>query len=71
MIFPVRCFTCGKVVGGKWERFKFLTLTMSMQDALDLLGIKRYCCRQIFLCHVDLLDELLKYREENKISANK
>jgi hypothetical protein len=21
MIIPVRCFTCGKVVGNKWERY--------------------------------------------------
>jgi RNA polymerases N / 8 kDa subunit len=21
MLIPVRCFTCGKVIGNKWERF--------------------------------------------------
>ena len=21
MIIPVRCFTCGKVIGNKWEQF--------------------------------------------------
>lgn len=28
---------------------------------LDELGIKRYCCRRMFLSHVDLIDEVLRY----------
>ena len=25
MIIPVRCFTCGKVISGKWKRFQELS----------------------------------------------
>ena len=26
MIIPVRCFTCGKVIGSKWKRYEELVL---------------------------------------------
>jgi DNA-directed RNA polymerase I, II, and III subunit RPABC5 len=30
MIIPVRCFTCGKVIGNKWETFvNYLQADMS------------------------------------------
>lgn len=28
---------------------------------LDDLKMKRYCCRRMFLTHVDLIDQLLEY----------
>lgn len=30
-------------------------------DALDALGLKRYCCRRMVLTHVDLIEKLLHY----------
>jgi len=48
MIIPVRCFTCGKVIGNKWETYLyFLQADYSEGDALDELGLKRYCCRRM------------------------
>lgn len=29
-------------------------------DALDELGLTRYCCRRMILTHVDLIEKLLK-----------
>ena len=90
MIIPVRCFTCGKVVGNKWEsylelcgtegkterslivliitimglnssvKFDFLFSSLPRQ-ALDELGLTRYCCRRMVLTHVDLISKLLAY----------
>eukprot|EP00585_Thalassiosira_rotula_P018002 CAMPEP_0196211300 /NCGR_PEP_ID=MMETSP0912-20130531/16209_1 /TAXON_ID=49265 /ORGANISM="Thalassiosira rotula, Strain GSO102" /LENGTH=39 /DNA_ID= /DNA_START= /DNA_END= /DNA_ORIENTATION= len=39
MIIPVRCFTCGKVIGNKWETYLYLLQAdYSEGDALDELG---------------------------------
>lgn len=62
MIIPVRCFTCGKVTGNKWEKFKeYVKNGMSKEEALDKLGLLRFCCRTILLTHVETIDKLLKY----------
>ncbi|GMM53241.1 DNA-directed RNA polymerase core subunit [Starmerella bacillaris] len=63
MIIPVRCFSCGKVVGDKWEPYLKLLQDegISEGDALDKLGLKRYCCRRMVLTHVDLIQKFLLY----------
>ncbi|KAE9461251.1 hypothetical protein C3L33_06844, partial [Rhododendron williamsianum] len=39
MIIPVRCFTCGKVIGNKWDLYlDLLQSDYSEGDALDALG---------------------------------
>jgi DNA-directed RNA polymerase I, II, and III subunit RPABC5 len=68
MIIPVRCFTCGKVIGNKWTRYLELLgdrdeTTLSPSEALTELGLTRYCCRRMLLTHVDLIDKLLLYGE--------
>jgi DNA-directed RNA polymerase subunit N len=69
MIIPVRCFTCGKVIGDRWEEFSRRTKQgENPGKVLDELGMKRYCCRRMFISHVEVIDELLKYGE---ISARK
>lgn len=67
MIIPVRCFSCGKVVGDKWETYlEYLEEGMSEGDALDRLGLKRYCCRRMVLTHVDLIEKFLRYNPLEK-----
>ena len=64
MIIPVRCFTCGKVIGDRWEEYARRTKQgESPAKVLDELGMKRYCCRRMFISHVEVIDELLKYGE--------
>ena len=61
-MFPIRCFTCGKVISRYWEEYK-----QRVKDGeepgkiLDDLGIERYCCRRIFLTHVETIDILSRY----------
>ena len=31
-------------------------------EALDHLGLARYCCRRMLLTHVDLIDKLIKHK---------
>ena len=65
MIIPVRCFTCGKVTGNKWEPYKEYIKIMTQAEALDKLGLKRYCCRRMITTHVDLIDKILLYDDPN------
>ena len=42
----VRCMECGKVIGHKWEPYQeLLSQGVSIKDAMEKLGINRYCCR--------------------------
>lgn len=67
MIVPVRCFSCGKVVGDKWESYlALLEEDMSEGQALDRLKLKRYCCRRMILTHVDLIEKFLRYNPLEK-----
>ena len=64
MIIPVRCMTCGRVIGDKWEKYKELVEKgKTPKQALDELGIESYCCRAIFLSHVDLLGDVSKHKK--------
>jgi DNA-directed RNA polymerase subunit N len=61
MEFPVRCFTCGKVIGDLYETYKNLIKEKSVEAALDELGIERYCCRRMFISHVEMIESIAKY----------
>ena len=62
MIIPVRCFTCGKLIGDKWETFsQRVRAGDKPMKVLDELGIRRYCCRRMLITHVEIIDEFLKY----------
>ena len=62
MIIPVRCFTCGKVIGNKWHSYMSMVQQgKTKEQALDDLGLPRYCCRRMMLTHVELSDKLLVY----------
>lgn len=54
MIIPVRCFTCNKVIGDKWEEYLRLLKEKSAYEAMNILGLKRYCCRRMILSQVEL-----------------
>ncbi len=67
MIIPVRCVTCGKVLGDKW-RFYERELDKAVSDGkdthglrgqiMDKLGLFRYCCRRHMLANVELVDKI-------------
>ena len=70
MIIPVRCFTCGKVIGNKWDTYlDLLQADYSERDALDALGLERYCCRRMVMCHVDLIEKLLRYNALERVDG--
>ena len=53
----------GKVIGNKWEEYlSLLEDENSQAEALDHLGLKRYCCRRMLMTHVNLIERLLQYK---------
>ena len=63
MIIPIRCFTCGKPVGHLWEKYEErVKKGEKPKKVMDELKLKRYCCRSLFLGHVDLIDMIAKYK---------
>jgi DNA-directed RNA polymerase subunit N (RpoN/RPB10) len=63
MIVPVRCFSCGKPIGSKREKFnKLVESGKSEKEALDELGLKRFCCRGAILSHVESIDTIGGYK---------
>jgi len=68
MIIPVRCFSCGKLVGDKWESFsKRVAAGEHPKEALDDVGVERYCCRRMLLSHVNLIDDILEFQEKKEV----
>ena len=62
MIIPVRCFTCGKVIGNKWDKFfERIQTETPMQEIFAELGLDRYCCRRMMISHVNLIKFLSSY----------
>lgn len=61
MIIPIRCFTCNKPIAGKWKKYNELKKQHQNGKVLDMLGMKRECCRRMFISQVDLIDNILKY----------
>ena len=64
MYFPIRCFTCGAVLAQHSEEYaKQVKEGKNPAQVLEKLGINRYCCRRMFLGHVEVIDKIVKYRK--------
>jgi len=58
MLIPIRCFSCAKEISSKWEKYlELIKQGHSEANALNEVGLKRYCCRRMFLGHVDINQE--------------
>jgi len=64
MIIPIRCISCGRPIAHLWESYKQrIEAGEDRKKVLDELGLKRYCCRALFLGHVDLLEEVAMFKK--------
>ncbi|KPM05637.1 coiled-coil domain-containing protein 102A-like [Sarcoptes scabiei] len=69
MFFPVRCWTCGKVIGHLWEEFREeLNRAKICNDRIDSLlplfqklGLRRFCCHTMFLTHYQRFEESINF----------
>ena len=63
-MIPVRCLSCGKPIGHLWEEFKQrVSSGEDRKKVLDNLELERYCCRAVFLGHVDLIDVVSQFKK--------
>ena len=64
MIIPIRCMSCGRPTGHLWEEYtQRIERGEQPKKVMDELGLKRYCCRGLFLGHVDLLDTIAQFKK--------
>lgn len=64
MLIPIRCFTCGALIGDKFCEYKaLLEKGLMPKEALDKIEVKRYCCRRMFLSGFEGIDQMLPYYE--------
>ena len=64
MLIPVRCFTCGGLIADKYSEYKDRVKSGEGDaEVLDSLGIKRYCCRRMFISSVETIYQVIPYYE--------
>ena len=57
-IIPIRCFTCGKVIANKWEKYiTYEDKTLAFKE----LKIEKICCKRMFLTNIDNFDIISQY----------
>ena len=77
MLIPIRCISCNNIISNKWNTFKkHLNSGMTEDNAFEKVNLHRYCCKRMFLGHVDIIDKLLLYpqninNDSNEISVLK
>lgn len=61
-MFPVRCYTCNSLVADLYITYdKMVKSGSTCQEALEATNVKRMCCRRMFLGHVDITSDLIRY----------
>ena len=64
MIIPIRCFSCGKPIAHLWEDYvDRVSKGEDKKAVLDALGIPRYCCRAMFIGHIEMLDDIGHFKK--------
>ena len=68
---PIRCFTCGKVFGKHWPLYRQLCQTKTKEEAFSELGLKRICCKILFLTNAQVLEQVADFNQvHNSINNN-
>ncbi len=65
MLIPVRCYTCNKIIGNKYEQYVKLMNDKEVKngdnsDVFRKLKLRKYCCRRMILGYVPSLFKKLK-----------
>jgi DNA-directed RNA polymerase subunit N len=63
-MIPVRCYTCGKVIGNKWVRYERMIAEPAPVDReaiFETLAVTRWCCKRMLMCHVSFVSDTMVY----------
>ncbi len=53
-MLPVRCYTCGKVIGHLEDTInKYRLNSLPLKDLYDNNRIRRYCCKRMISTYID------------------
>ena len=64
MLIPISCFSCNKPLAHLWDEYKESTSKGEHpKKVMDDLGIERYCCRALFMGHIDLIDTVARFKK--------
>ena len=64
MLKPIRCFTCGALVGEKYSIFnEQIKDGGDPSKVMNSMKINRYCCRRMLLSNVNIIDHVLPFYE--------
>ena len=67
-MFRVRCFSCNTFVGTHYSEYtNRVSNNETKKDVLDSLNITRICCRRMFLGHVHIISDLIRFSNDNVI----
>ena len=67
-MFPVRCYTCNYFVGAYYNEYtKRVSDNETKKEVLDSLSLNRICCRRMFLGHVHIISDLIRFSNDNVI----
>ena len=62
MLIPIRCFSCGTVIADRWGKYQELIESgKEIEEALDEIKLIRYCCRRMYVSHVELIHEIAPF----------
>lgn len=66
VMFPVRCYSCNKVLGHLHDDFVESVANGSEPPAvMEKSGVRRMCCRRMFLAHVELTHDNGKFANDD------
>jgi len=61
---PISCMSCGKPVAHLYEEYASRTSKgETIKKVLDDLGLERYCCRALFMGHIELIDTVARFKK--------
>ncbi|MEO9321329.1 MAG: DNA-directed RNA polymerase subunit N [Nitrososphaera sp.] len=64
MLVPVRCFTCGGLIADRFQQYSIrVKAGEDPAKVMDSIGIKRYCCRRMFVSSVETIYQIIPYYE--------